>query len=773
MKLSIPINDSSMNSNVSDHLAISMKLSIPINDSSMNSNVNFRKESHFPRGKWTDIHFVQHYTETMHQAMENNIYTADLHTITHSNAQSVVNNIYRGLCYTMHDCVSSYKDPELNCHSRKRKHWWNGNCTIARDRNRLYHYIWKCCDKPKSGIVWECYKNSRKAYRRVCRNSVNDKTNAVAGLINKLHKERKPARLWNIIRKAKKECVSDNAISIDKLDEYFRKKFTAVNCDTEIAKTAKADVDKLYNGLQEKIKCNDGLDISKQKMTNYMVRRYIKRLNTHSTPGCDGITTNHLKFAADSKLVLHLTDMFNICMKFGVLPDAFGHGILVPILKKSTLNPGEASSYRPITISVIPSKLLELHILHVCGNHQFCESQFGYIGGRNTNIATTLAHDVGSYCVSKGSPIFYCSLDAQGAFDNLPHVIILKKAENVLPHSLWLLVYRSYAHMGVSIRWQHCMSEWIPVTRGIKQGGLTSPFFFNLFYHQLIEELQNSKNGVTIGSKHYNCYCYADDILLTSLTVSGLQKLLDIASVYIDNHGLSFNPDKTSCVIFGKNPFSASPKWKLDDTVLNIDNSMKYLGTMLGDFSGSLHTQTRIKAATRAFYGVQSAGIASPNINSCIVMDVYKACVNSVLHFGCSNIHINKTNTQTLDRYQGRFIKRMLGLSKWCRSTPLLKAIGIMPLSIDIQLQSLELLKKCVIDDSTANSFYCYLLDHDYFCNANTLINRCRNFAKNSNINISSFIFDNTYARTAKKTLLVHTRALMARMALSIVFITY
>ena len=241
--------------------------------------------------------------------------------------------------------------------------------------------------------------------------------------------------------------------------------------------------------------------------------------------------------------------------------------------------------------------------------------------------------------------------------------------------------------------------------------------------------------------------------MLTSLTVSGLQKLLDIASEYIDNHGLKFNPGKTSCVIFGKNPFSVSPVWKLDDTVLKIETSMKHLGTSLGDLNGSIHTETRIKAATKAFYGVQSAGIASPNVNSDIVMDVYKSCVNSVLHFGCCNIHINKTNTQTLDRYQGRLIKRLLGLSKWCHSTPLLKAIGIMPLSIDIQLQSLELLKKCVIDDSIANSFYCYLLDYDYFWKANTLINRCRVFANNRNINMSAFILDDMYARTAKRSI--------------------
>ena len=70
-----------------------------------------------------------------------------------------------------------------------------------------------------------------------------------------------------------------------------------------------------------------------------------------------------------------------------------------------------------------------------------------------------------------------------------------------------------------------------------------------------------------------------------------------------------------------------------------------------------------------------------------------------------------------------------------------------MPLSIDIQLQSLELLQKCFI----VNSFYCYLLDHDYLCKANTFINRCRVCANNRNINMSAFIFDDSYARTAKR----------------------
>ena len=49
----------------------------------------------------------------------------------------------------------------------------------------------------------------------------------------------------------------------------------------------------------------------------------------------------------------------------------------------------------------------------------------------------------------------------------------------------------------------------------------------------------------------FNTFCYADDILLCSLTVTGLQRMIDIANEYVSSHGLSFNPMKTECILFG------------------------------------------------------------------------------------------------------------------------------------------------------------------------------------------------------------------------------
>ena len=132
--------------------------------------------------------------------------------------------------------------------------------------------------------------------------------------------------------------------------------------------------------------------------------------------------------------------------------------------------------------------------------------------------------------------------------------------------------------MWVYIRLGHCISEKIEIKRGTKQGGLTSPLLFNLFYRDLVDILQASKVGVTVSSKRYNCICYPDDILLCSTTPTGLQDLINTANKYINENGLCFNPTKTACLLVCKNPFTSMPEWVIDGTPINIVDKILIFG---------------------------------------------------------------------------------------------------------------------------------------------------------------------------------------------------
>ena len=103
-------------------------------------------------------------------------------------------------------------------------------------------------------------------------------------------------------------------------------------------------------------------------------------------------------------------------------------------------------------------------------------------------MATAVAHDVGAFCAAQGSTTYNCSLNAQGAFDSLPHSIILNKVMDIIPGPLWLLLFPSYSNMFVEVKWQDHISEPVQVKHETKQGSLTSPFCFNIFYQDLIEK---------------------------------------------------------------------------------------------------------------------------------------------------------------------------------------------------------------------------------------------------------------------------------------------
>ena len=63
---------------------------------------------------------------------------------------------------------------------------------------------------------------------------------------------------------------------------------------------------------------------------------------------------------------------------------------------------------------------------------------------------------------------------------------------------------------------------------------------FNMCYHDLVNLLSESTGSICINGFSY-VFCHADDLLFTSLTETGFQKLINVANEYITSHGLRFN----------------------------------------------------------------------------------------------------------------------------------------------------------------------------------------------------------------------------------------
>ena len=103
------------------------------------------------------------------------------------------------------------------------------------------------------------------------------------------------------------------------------------------------------------------------------------------------------------------------------------------------------------------------YTLDAAAGHQFSDLQFGFVPGRGTNMATALANDVISYCTKRGSTVYACFLDAEGAFDAVPHSILFYKAMDVIPDHCWLLLGNWYKSITVQIKHKYELSNPIKV----------------------------------------------------------------------------------------------------------------------------------------------------------------------------------------------------------------------------------------------------------------------------------------------------------------------
>lgn len=106
-----------------------------------------------------------------------------------------------------------------------------------------------------------------------------------------------------------------------------------------------------------------------------------------------------------------------------------------------------------------------------------------------------------------------------------------------------------------------------------------SPVMFNIYVNDLISQLRNSNVGCYISCVFIGCIMYADDLILLSPSVAGMQHMLDVCTAYGHSHDIKFYAKKCMYMFVGNRCLPAK------DVVLYIDNAaisyvseFKYLG---------------------------------------------------------------------------------------------------------------------------------------------------------------------------------------------------
>ena len=271
--------------------------------------------------------------------------------------------------------------------------------------------------------------------------------------------------------------------------------------------------------------------------------------------------------------------------------------------------------------------------------------------------------------------------------------------------------------------------------------------------------IASHEGGINIGGENFNIFCYADDILLASTTVSGkgLQKLIDSAVKYVEGHGLCFNPGKTNCVIVGDNPFIHEPKWYINDNELTIKEQMEYLGAYVGNNCSDVHVEKRVSACRKAFYALQSAGLCNDGLNTETAVHVWSTVCRSILTYACESMHLLCRERNKLDKLQSRLVKCSVGIALRYRTSPLLKALKLHSVSNVVDVNTIRLFNNIMSSNSAARKFYFLMSRRGCIC-PKLLNNRVKRICNTRNLNYTKAMCDKSYINHVKQHLLSITR---------------
>jgi hypothetical protein len=274
------------------------------------------------------------------------------------------------------------------------------------------------------------------------------------------------------------------------------------------------------------------------------VEQIIQR-DTHPTkaPGNDLITGKLLK-ELPRKGIRALIKLYNAIFRLGYFPCHWQIEQILMIAKPGK-NPTEVTSYRPISLLPLLSKILEKIILKrltpiLAANKVIPAHQFGFRRKHGTiQQVHRIIHRINNDLENKR----YCTtafIDIGQAFDKVWHIgLLLKQA---LPHPAFTLLRSYLANRIFQVRHQEAHNSLYPILAGLPQGSILGPILYTIF----TADLPEAEQTLTV--------TYADDTAILAshedpiVATSKLQTHLHRPEYWLQQWRISANESKSTQV---------------------------------------------------------------------------------------------------------------------------------------------------------------------------------------------------------------------------------
>ena len=147
--------------------------------------------------------------------------------------------------------------------------------------------------------------------------------------------------------------------------------------------------------------------------------------------------------------------------------------------------------------------------------------------------------------------------------------------------------------------WNNESGEVKFIDKGVRQGGILSPFLFKLYIDNMISHISSQEVGCRLGFLRMNIIAYADDLVILADSAKNLSYLYQTLKLKVSDLGLLLNENKSVCMVFKSNKCVNVREIDLGGDILQVMEDHKYLGYHI---SNTLSDVNDVKIRLNSFY---------------------------------------------------------------------------------------------------------------------------------------------------------------------------
>ena len=405
-------------------------------------------------------------------------------------------------------------------------------------------------------------------------------------------------------------------------------------------------------------------------------------------------------------MIPFITTIFNESLSNGVFPTDLKESIVIPLLKKESLDCDIFKNYRPVTNLPFISKVLERIaysqiVDHVTKNELTDMFQSAYKSRHSTETALLKVVNDILCAIDDGNVTLLTLLDLSAAFDTIDHTILLERLkisfgiDGVVLD--WIRSYLSDRKQKVKVN--NDISSEIPVKYGVPQGSVLGPLLFTMYVYPLTDVfIENNMPYHT----------YADDNQLHpscppkefSKMTTDLSNCSDKVDHWMTVNKLKKNNDKTEmmpCGTKAKLNAIVCDSATIGGAKIPFSSKVRNLGLIIDNSLTMDNAVSNIRKC--CYFEIRKIAQLRPYLTEQATIQLVISFVISRLDY-CNSLFYNMTeeNVKRLQLIQNHAARVVKNASKSCSASSLLFSLHWLPIKKRIVYKIAILTYNCLND---------------------------------------------------------------------------